>query len=596
MSKISKRKLERLAVESVTSEANKPTSLLVANIPVGDKGISFDGDIEVFKDDSESVQSLIGKVPVQVKGTQVSVFSQDKRTFSLGLAHFGNYYDSHGVILFVVEIKKTGETKIFYKQLLPKELREIIKTYGEEKQQKQRIIELRSLAETTLDIVCQKFLRESRKQPPLLIEHNPFKENDFTSFELTSLTFNPQKSETSNIFEHDFTLYGIKETLNFPLKHTRIHSYTTRMTEIVFTNGHEYEFNIDVTEEQIRTIILIEECLEVSYSAIDAKFNFSIIKFGCLSTQLKILPFINDFLTDTSIEFKRLSIRLEDLTTQNNEMLIGVFNELHSTLVKLESVFNTLKVPLETKIDEDPSDLNNLIDQINSFVQMFLDKDYSNFSIKEPETAKFTLFRLGLLKLILFYNPASEEVLSNAFSEEFLLSDTRIILDGNSYPHSPYVKMTVTALAYGSNVDLEIIKKSFENFNPFFNEISANATNDFCLMCINTFDLSKNLQLLYLAEHIYNSYKGENLNHIIVDINKFQIKLRAIGSLTDLEIEQILKIKQSAPTDIEVQFCTSILLESKHEAKMNFHKFDDAKQKFYENLPIYTLYTSLLAR
>ncbi|MCM3240779.1 DUF4365 domain-containing protein [Heyndrickxia oleronia] len=108
MNKISKKKSERIAVDAVTAEANKPTSLLAANIPVGDKGISFDGDIEVFNDDSESVGSLLGKVPVQVKGKQVKEFTNGTRTYSMGLDHLKNYYDSQGVILFVVEIKEKG--------------------------------------------------------------------------------------------------------------------------------------------------------------------------------------------------------------------------------------------------------------------------------------------------------------------------------------------------------------------------------------------------------------------------------------------------------------------------------------------------------
>ena len=597
MFKLSKKKLERMAVEAVISEANKPNSLLVANIPVGDKGISFDGEIEVFKDDSESVESLIGKVPVQVKGTQVSEFTQGNRTFPIRLDHLRNYYNSQGVVLFVVEIKASGEKKIFYKQLLPTELREIIKKYGEEKKQKQRTIELRPLSETTLDAVCRKFLRESKKQPLLLIEHNPFKKDEFTFFELTSLTFNPNKPETSNIFEHDFTIYGIKETLTVPLERGRVHSITIKNRKGKFyTNGQEYEFNIRITFEQNRTIIIvIEDSLELEFIPIYNKFNFRIVKFKSLSTQLKIVPFIMDFLSDTSIEFKinTHSIKYE-YKLQNSNVIIKDFQKLHSTLIKLKSIFEVLKVPLETSIEQEDGNLNKLMDQINSFVEMFLENKCHNLQINEPEKAKFTLFKLGSLELVLFYNPDSVPILSNAFSEEFILKDTRIVVGDNTYPHSPYIMLTDSALARGANVNLEIIKKSFESFNPFSNEITASVTNEFCLKCINAYDLSKNKQFLYLAEHIYKSYEGENLDPNVILINQAQIKLRDNGSLTDDDIEKLIKSKQSDPENIELQFCASVLLESKHEAKMYFNQLDADRQNYYKKLPIYTLFTKIL--
>lgn len=49
-------------------KADNPSYFLKANIPEGDKSILFDGEIQVFKDASETVESLIGSVPVQVKG------------------------------------------------------------------------------------------------------------------------------------------------------------------------------------------------------------------------------------------------------------------------------------------------------------------------------------------------------------------------------------------------------------------------------------------------------------------------------------------------------------------------------------------------
>lgn len=594
MPNLSKKKLERIAVDAINIEANKPTSLLSANIPVGDKGISFDGDIEVYKDYTESVESLLGKVPVQVKGTQVTKFTMGVRTFSLGLDHLSNYYDSNGVVLFVVEINKSGESKIFYKQLLPNELRLILKKYGEEKKQKQRSLELRPLSETNLEVVCKKFLRESKKQPPVLIEHNPFKVNDFTSFQLTSLTFNPSKNETSNIFEHDFTVYGVKETLSVPLKQGRIQSLTSEINDELFTNGKKYEFSIKQTREQHRIIIIIEDSLELTISNDYTKFNFNITKLNSLSVQLKILPFILDFLTGKSIEFTKLTLKLENIVLKNTKKAISDFQNLYSTFEKLKLIFEELNVPADTKIDNGPGNLNKLIDQITSFVRMYLEKDYSTLRINNPEQACFTLFSIGDLKLVFFYNPTSEILLTNAFSEQLILNDTRISVDGKTSPHSPYVMITSQALAQGANVNLEFIKKSFDSFNPFLNEITSTFTNDFCLMSITAYDLSNNLGFLELANYIYEKYKGKHLDPNIINVNQYQINKRRTGSLNHEEIEKIIKLKQLESSNTELQFCTSVLLESKLESKSYFNQLNLDKQNFYKQLPIYTLYKKLI--
>ena len=121
---------------------------------------------------------------------------------------------------------------------------------------------------------CRKFLTESKKkkQPSVLLENNPFKKDDFNSYRITSLTYNPVREETSNIFDHDFTIYGVKETLNVPLTQGRIRSYSSTILEKVISNGNEDDFVIKVTEEHNRTNMLIEDSLEITYSPVEGKF------------------------------------------------------------------------------------------------------------------------------------------------------------------------------------------------------------------------------------------------------------------------------------------------------------------------------------
>jgi len=202
--------------------------------------------------------------------------------------------------------------------------------------------------------------------------------------------------------------------------------------------GKEYHFNIEVTKEPNKTILLIEDTLEMTYYANDTKFNFNLVGFNSLYTQLKILPFIIHFLTYSSMKFKKLDLKFENINIKDTHNLIPKFTKIHATLNKLKKVFDMLKIHYDINIKEKSNNLNKLLNQITGFVKIFLDQDYSNFKISEPDKAKFTLFSLGNLGLIFFYNPNSNPMLKNAFSEEILLNNTRISVNGKGVPYSPY--------------------------------------------------------------------------------------------------------------------------------------------------------------
>ncbi|PAK37640.1 DUF4365 domain-containing protein [Peribacillus simplex] len=595
MAKMSNGKLERTAVTAVKAEANKPDTFLIADIPEGDKGISFDGEIQVFKDEAETVESLLGKVPVQVKGTRVNSFSNKTRTFSLEIDHYRNYYNSNGVVLFVVEILVTGEVKIFYKQLLPKELKEIINYFGDIKNQKKRSVEVRALSETSLYRVCRVFINESKKQPPMLIESEAFKESDFTSFNIASLTFNPEKEDTSNIFEHDFTVYGVKEKLNVPLHLGRVHTVRREILETVDIGDNHYKLKIKITNEASKIRILIEDSLELTFNEKDQNLSYVIKRFDSLATQLKIVPFFMDMLSGQEIHFRDTSL---EFVISDNDFLKELKNHLYPILLKLEIFFQNMNIDKEKKLDhinKDKDNYGNLINKIESLVDAILDRNFNRLTINEPELGKFIKLPIGDIHLIFFYNPYPEPMLVNAFSKEMLKIDARFTIEGESFPHSPFIYINEAILAFGANCQLEIIKESFDQFDPFSNEDAFNITNNFCLQCLSAFDLSKDENLLTLAESIYNKFsysslKEKNKFSRTVTINKLQIVIRSVGSLEDEGYIKLMELKRNSMDDIETQFCINVLIESKREAKLCFQQFDEERQKFYKTLPIYHLY------
>ncbi|MBG9811238.1 hypothetical protein ABD68_06375 [Bacillus endophyticus] len=594
-------KKERLAVAAITNEANKPSSFLIPEIPVGDKGISFDGEIQVFKDSSETKESFLGKVPVQSKGTEVNEFSNGTRSFSLELEHYRNYYNDGGVLLFVVEILETGDTKIFYKQLLPLELYEIIKYYGH---QGTKSVELRALSESSLYEVCKQFLRERTKQPAALIENNTlFKESEFNSYDITSLTFNPDEKAANNIFEHDFTLYGFKETLPIPLHNGRIQSIGKSGPDSIKIDGKMYTFNMNIISESSRTIFSIEEALSMKLLN-DRQGNnltFKIDRFHSLSTQLKIIPFLIELLNAKNIEFPTNSAIITK-NTPNKEKLISEFKQMYSTLQKLGTIFKTLNISEDLQIGDKDGEFRTMFNFAESLVSAILEQQPQRLNIGETNHVKFLNISFKEVKFLLFYDPFSEKKLVNAFSKEVAkrhVSVGRKDSENRWFSHSIYILLGENSLAHDANLNINVIKEAFDEFEIFGNRDILGITNNFCLRCLKAFDLSKNLQLLDLVDYIYSRFKlgpDEHLQNssLIIAINKMQSSLRRNQQLSDEEFEELMSLKSKYQSDTAAQFCINVLLENKKEADFHFTRMETEKQNFYKTLPIYHIYKNLI--
>lgn len=452
------------------------------------------------------------------------------------------------------------------------------------------MVELRPLSETDLTSVCIKFMNETKKQPLMLIESKPFKREDYTSYELTSLTFNPTKG---NIFEHDFTLYGVKEKLTVPLNHIRIDAVSTEILETIIIDGKPYVLNIEATKMDKKFELLIENSLKLTYTSDSTKFDFKLMKLHSLDAQLKVLPLVLKLLAGSSVEFVNLRLSFELSTTKKEQKLIKIYETLHHTFLQLKKVFQQLGVDVKLEFGDEANDINKFIHQINNFNKMMLDDNCSDVISDLPEIAKYIGFNIGEMRFILYYNPDEKPRFLNAFSDNFPNKQIYVKCNDVETPYTPYPIFNSTTLAYGCNVNIDVIKESFSHIDPFVNDEIANITNDFCLKCINAYDLSKNVDFLDLAEYIYEKYTGDTLTPEILYINQAQIKKRREGKLTETDIARLYEMKLEHGGHIDVNFCTSVLLESKAEAKISYGRLNKEEQENYKVYPIYKLYCDL---
>ena len=105
---------------------------VVAKIPKGDKEAIWDGNIYLYDkpkkpDESHPKRDNPAKIPTQVKGKWVKNFSNEIGKKDYEKADIHAYYKDGGVVLFLAEIMRdTLETKLFYKIMLPYDLKVLL--------------------------------------------------------------------------------------------------------------------------------------------------------------------------------------------------------------------------------------------------------------------------------------------------------------------------------------------------------------------------------------------------------------------------------------------------------------------------------------
>ena len=110
---------------------------------------SWDGEIYIYRSSSKKKEDMIGRVPVQVKGTANDDFSQDEIKYSVSRSDLENYFNDGGALYFVIYVRESGNAKIYYNALTPDKLHEIL---GETpKQQKTRTITFNTFPEKSED-------------------------------------------------------------------------------------------------------------------------------------------------------------------------------------------------------------------------------------------------------------------------------------------------------------------------------------------------------------------------------------------------------------------------------------------------------------
>lgn len=123
------KRIETLAVNAVKDKIVM-SDYLEQYIDDNDKEPSWDGEIYLYYDKNNTKDKLKGRVAVQIKGLTKKNLSEKEIKYSVLISDLKNYLNDGGVIFFVVYITEDYNKKIYYSELLPIKIRNVLDKSG----------------------------------------------------------------------------------------------------------------------------------------------------------------------------------------------------------------------------------------------------------------------------------------------------------------------------------------------------------------------------------------------------------------------------------------------------------------------------------
>lgn len=561
--------IEAQGVNFLKSELNKYGGIFDAEgITTKDKGISYDGKIEVKKLGGNRVDDWRADIDVQVKSTTVERFKKGNSKFPIEIAHLRNYVRHPlGVLLFVIYIdKKTQEKKLYYRYLLPLDLEKIFRNIDKNDNQPKSIdiypIELEQ--KSALKRVCLQYITDRNMQsnkrivtlsadnmPKEIMGHNIIPESKGITKDNTYFygKFNDEDGFVPVILPEDAELELI-----------------IKKNKKVIIDGKEFYDSYEEITNNAKKLYKLGNGIIIDEDNMKITYKFC----GTLNEIIRD----SEFLIETSKKY--------GTDKENEKMLIN----LNSMIKEFVTNLKTLKINFEEKIREIT---NKDLENIDYFNRLLKNDETIISNIKESQILKVLIQDMVIVifveknendvKVYNFYDNIHEKFVF--FSEDD--NENRKLI-------SPYTTYRENNIENVINFDFESIKKTLEKYEN--NEINFLNFNYLGIMLINAYDRTKENCFYEYAKYIFEKLITIMPDNEYVIVNCYQLKKRR-QKLEKEEIEKLYKIKNES-LDNSILYAVAVLLENKSDVKYYYDKLEESYKKEIEEFPIRYLEKTLL--
>jgi hypothetical protein len=573
---------------------------LVPKINENDREPSWDGFIELYKNSDEHGRKsdLLARIPVQVKSHVNVDLSYNQISHNIKKADLVNYLNDGGVIFIVVVMKNYDEHKIFFETLTPLKLKRYIKMM---KKKKSQTIILKEFPKENISEFTDIFFNFSHDMKKLVsvkyLSLNDFLEKHPVGFDSFSIPYQgiQYKNPLVYFLDHEAVLYANHSTagVSIPVEIIKLATFDQKIELPVLIGNKEYYpyFKFSLSKDGIN--VIIGTGISFMYYREEEKADFSFKIQGNLSQRIHDTEFIlalfkhKYFSVGGANPYNFLSSSYwESFDFDAN---INYYNEYLNYLLSIKKVLDILKVNDDLHLDKLSENDDKNIDFILS---SFLYNHCHDLEFKKPiqeDTFRQNIKICNITIALLFKKGNNGKFsVSNFFNNKLKVS-FQSKKDSKFYNASLYLSLTKEDLLILSNIDYEIIYKSFFGLEP--KDELLDATNRFVLNMIEVYDASKNKCLLETGTKILD-WVAENdhiTNPAVYVLNKLQI-VKRLRKFSDIEISQIVAVIENNK-DNGILVGAYLLLGNIDTASFHFNQMSKNEQNSFRKYPINKFWT-----
>ena len=583
---------EIIAKNKFESEIFENNNTLKAFFSDNDKTPLWDGQIFMYKSIDKKINNWFDKLYVQIKGRNVEKLTEGNKTFSLDIEKIKAYQrDINGTLLLVCFYTDEMEYKLYYRYLLPVDLKNILDNADEgNKSTSFDIYPIKKGQKNAILNICLNFTKNAKQQINTVIKSI---ENIKNIKEIKAdFIGNSQDDFYSELFDNKLYSYAIdKNDKTFAItKYNNVKIYMNqRINNNVSIDNKIYYNSYTLQRHKNGMCIIIDDCITLDLTEYKIHFSFK----GNINQKIKSLELFIEIL-------KKKKITISENTYKLKEVKCLDLNKYESELIKLKEVENMF-IKLGVNFTNNIEDLTDTDwKKINILVNIF----EKNIKPKKPliNQTGICKIHIGNIDILLFIIVEKNtyynffEDLSNIVFVARKEEGTELTEKGQISPYLLLVDEKIMGnhknLFEYANWNSEVVKESFEKI-PRYKELSE-YINEFILRLLLTYDNSKDENMINLAMFLCKkllNQKYEDINaKYIYTINYFQV-IKRKRKYTKEEIDQLYKLKEEIYNTDEsmLKCCIAILLDISNDFNYYYERLTEEEKDVFEGYPIYHL-------
>lgn len=454
-------RIESLAVNAVEDFFAK-IKRINPMIPFADKEPSWDGFLYLYPDDSMKKETMIGRIPVQVKGKTGEFV--ESLSYPINTSDLRNYMREGGCIYFVVLINDRQERKIFFRMLIPVELQNILK--GKE-QQKSINVKMKPLEDS--DDVYHSlvdFYRDMKKQtgsPIKTLSLNDLVDGNYDTFRFFLSGFDASKESLESFITRKAICLYVKSTdanaSDIPIREGRCFLKLIQdVKQAVSVNGTVFYNSFEKTNEKNKVILGIGHCLKVAFDSqnpivMTVNIKLEATELKAMSQDIRFVLAVIENMSFNIGDFQ-VDIPSDDESQKLYDLLKGEYVRLQRVEILLERLHVIKGLDLSTMQKVDWETMNILMAGI-------LDEKELALNVKESRLYNIKVGNLMFLLLVCLQKSGKFRIY-----DYFTLPSALKLISPEGYEASKYAVLNVDGYVRYDNID-------FSNILPSISALKA---------------------------------------------------------------------------------------------------------------------------